>query len=61
MIILLLSSAGSVKVSSANAKEIVVEIFKKQFIPAQITIEQGDIVIWTNIEKRQYHNVWFSH
>ena len=61
MIILLLSSAGSVKVSSANAKEIVVEIFKKQLIPAQITIEQGDIVIWTNIEKRQYYNVWFSH
>jgi len=42
------------------AKEVVVEIFKKEFIPAEITIEQGDTVIWKNIEKRQYHNVWFK-
>lgn len=37
-----------------------VEIYKKKFIPAEITIEQGDKVIWQNIEKRQYHNVWFK-
>lgn len=55
MMILLLSSLGSV-----CAKEVVVEIFKKQFIPAQITVEQGDTVIWKNVEKRQYHNVWFK-
>ena len=42
------------------AKEVVVEIYKKKFIPAEITIEQGDTVIWKNIEKRQYHNVWFK-
>lgn len=42
------------------SKEIVVEVFKKQFIPAEITITQGDTVIWKNIEKRQYHNVWFK-
>ncbi|QBG36726.1 cupredoxin domain-containing protein [Litorilituus sediminis] len=42
------------------AKEVVVEIYKKEFIPAEITIEQGDTVIWKNIEKRQYHNVWFK-
>ena len=53
--ILLLCSLGPV-----NAKEVVVEIFKKQFTPAQITIGQGDTVIWKNIEKRQYHNVWFK-
>jgi len=53
--ILLLCTFGQV-----NAKEIVVEIFKKQFIPAEITVEQGDTVIWQNIEKRQYHNVWFK-
>lgn len=55
VIILLLSALGSV-----NAKEVVVEIFKKQFIPAEITIEAGDTVIWKNVEKRQYHNVWFK-
>jgi len=53
--ILLLCSLGQV-----IAKEVVVEIFKKQFIPAEITIEQGDTVIWQNVEKRQYHNVWFK-
>ena len=42
------------------AKEVVVEIYKKKFIPAKIVIEQGDTVIWKNIEKRQYHNVWFK-
>ncbi|SEL72594.1 Plastocyanin [Colwellia chukchiensis] len=47
-------------VGQAQGKEVVVEIFKKQFIPAQITVAQGDTVIWKNIEKRQYHNVWFK-
>ncbi|WNC72628.1 plastocyanin/azurin family copper-binding protein [Thalassotalea psychrophila] len=49
-------------VFSANlmAKDIVVEIYKKKFIPASVTIAPGDKVIWKNIEKRQYHNVWFK-
>jgi len=42
------------------SKEVVVEIYKMKFIPAEITIEQGDTVIWLNIEKRQYHSVWFK-
>lgn len=46
--------------SSVFATEHVVEIYKKKFIPAEITIEQGDTVIWKNIEKRQYHSVWFK-
>lgn len=45
---------------SAFAKEVVVEVYKKKFIPAHITIQAGDTVIWKNIEKRQYHNVWFK-
>ncbi|GHE83943.1 cupredoxin domain-containing protein [Thalassotalea profundi] len=44
-----------------SSKEIVVEIFKKEFIPADVKIIKGDTVIWKNIEKRQYHNVWFKH
>ena len=47
VIILLLGCLGSV-----NAREVVVEIFKKQFIPAEITVMQGDTVIWQNVEKR---------
>ncbi|MGB1198327.1 MAG: cupredoxin domain-containing protein [Thalassotalea sp.] len=42
------------------AKEVVVTIFKKAFTPANITINIGDTVIWKNVEKRQYHNVWFK-
>ena len=45
---------------SVYSKEIVVEIYKKKFIPAHITVNVGDTVIWKNIEKRQYHNVWFK-
>ncbi len=45
---------------SGNAKEVEVNIFKKKFIPAQITINVGDTVVWKNIEKRQYHSVWFK-
>jgi len=46
---------------SVYSKDIVVEIYKKKFIPAHITVNVGDTVIWKNIEKRQYHNVWFKH
>jgi len=42
------------------AKEVTIEIYKKKFMPAQITIVVGDTVTWKNIEKRQYHNVWFK-
>ena len=37
-----------------------VEIFKFKFLPAELTIEAGDTVRWTNKEKRQYHSVWFE-
>lgn len=46
--------------SGSIAKEHVVEIYKKKFIPAQIIVKVGDTVVWKNIEKRQYHNVWFK-
>lgn len=46
--------------SNVFAKEHVVEIYKKKYIPAEITIAKGDTVIWKNMEKRQYHNVWFK-
>lgn len=46
--------------TSVFSKEVVVEIIKKKFIPAEVIIEQGDTVVWKNIEKRQYHSVWFK-
>ncbi len=42
------------------AKEQVIEIYKMKFIPSEVTIEKGDTVTWRNIEKRQYHSVWFK-
>lgn len=37
-----------------------IDIKKFKFSPAEITIEVGDSIRWTNKEKRQYHNVWFE-
>lgn len=37
-----------------------IEIIKFKFSPAEITIEAGDTIRWTNKEKRQYHSVWFE-
>ncbi len=37
-----------------------VEIIKFKFQPQEITVKVGDIVRWTNREKRQYHSVWFE-
>ncbi len=37
-----------------------VDIIKFKFTPAEITINKGDKVVWTNKEKRQYHSVWFE-
>ncbi len=37
-----------------------VEIKKFQFIPQELTIKAGQTVRWTNMEKRQYHSVWFE-
>ena len=60
MKILLFILITVLSVFTVDSKEVVVEIYKKNFIPAQITIAKGDTVIWKNIEKRQYHNVWFQ-
>ena len=37
-----------------------ISIIKFKFSPAEITIEVGDTIRWTNKEKRQYHSVWFK-
>jgi len=51
-------SFASNVVSAAVQHEISIKKFK--FTPAEITIEVGDSIRWTNNEKRQYHSVWFE-
>ena len=41
-------------------KTVQVEILKFKFIPAEVTINKGDTIVWVNVEKRQYHSVWFE-
>ena len=46
--------------TAAIAGEVVeVEILKYAFVPAEITVKVGTTVRWVNMEKRQYHSVWF--
>lgn len=59
MLWVLLLSAVSIS-SLAYTAEIQVVIKKFKFIPAEITINKGDTVVWLNQEKRQYHSVWFE-
>jgi plastocyanin len=48
-------------VSGALAQEFVdIEIKEFLFTPPEVTVTQGTTVRWTNMEKRQYHNVWFE-
>ena len=56
----LLFSLLVISCQATFAKEVVVEIYKKQYRPTQVTVNKGDTVIWKNVEKRQYHNVWFK-
>ena len=56
---LLLSILGTgVHAAEPVAVEVAIKDFK--FLPAEITVKQGDRVRWTNREKRQYHSVWFE-
>lgn len=45
---------------AAEPGAVQVDIIKFKFTPAEITIDKGSKVIWTNREKRQYHSVWFE-
>ncbi len=46
--------------ATAQPKTIQIDILKFKFIPAEITINKGDTIVWVNQEKRQYHSVWFE-
>jgi|GEM_PF-1697832 len=37
-----------------------VDIKEFKFTPQHLEIKKGTTVIWRNLEKRQYHSVWFQ-
>lgn len=46
---------------STFAETVIVEIKKDQYGTEQpLTIKAGTTVKWVNMEKRQYHSVWFE-
>ena len=44
--------------ASEESLQVIIKNFK--FIPQDITIKRGETLIWKNLEKRQYHSVWFE-
>lgn len=56
-----LATTASLLLASVSFAEVVeVKTLKMRFIPEEVTINVGDTVRWVNIEKRQYHSVWFE-
>ncbi len=46
---------------SALAETIIIEIKESIFGDGNpVTVDVGDTVKWLNVEKRQYHSVWFE-
>ncbi len=51
----------SVSAISAFAETVIVEVKKDLFGAQQpLTVKVGTTVKWVNMEKRQYHSVWFE-
>ncbi|MEH6650860.1 MAG: plastocyanin/azurin family copper-binding protein [Motiliproteus sp.] len=46
--------------TSSLAETHTIEIKKMKFLTPELTIKLNDTVVWNNIEKRQYHSVWFE-
>lgn len=45
---------------SAQEPFAVVLMYQSTFCPADITVEQGASVRWSNVERRTSHSVWFE-
>jgi len=56
----LILAMASIMTTADQHPDAAVEILKFKFIPQEITIKAGDTIRWTNVEKRQYHSVWFE-
>ena len=57
---LLLLGALAAPLHAGGADPVVVNIIDFGFDPPALTVPKGTTVRWENIEKRQYHSVWFE-
>lgn len=61
LLFFMVACSTAVTQSTADVTTVVeVRMFKFKFVPEQVTVKPGTIVRWVNIEKRQYHSVWFE-
>ncbi|MCP4986007.1 MAG: plastocyanin [Colwellia sp.] len=64
LLICCVTACASVKLDSfaKSSKPVVVDVTIKKFkfIPEVLEVSKGQTVRWTNLEKRQYHSVWFE-
>lgn len=50
---------GAESGTTQAGSEVVIELRDYRFIPEEITVKIGTTVRWVNMEKRQFHNIWF--
>lgn len=56
-----LLSASLVSMSYAGAETVIVEVKDSKYGTEQpLVVKVGTTVKWLNVEKRQYHSVWFE-
>ena len=58
LVVALVIFSHNVFAGGTDAPLVTIKDFK--FIPQEITIKRGQTVSWDNLEKRQYHSVWFE-
>ncbi len=56
----LLPFAGAAADPKPAEGDVVIEVKDYKFIPDEITVKVGTTVRWVNLEKRQYHNIYFE-
>lgn len=50
---------GAQSVATNAGSEVLIELKDYRFIPEEVTVKVGTTVRWVNMEKRQFHNIWF--
>lgn len=46
--------------AETDGKIVAVLMYKDTFCPRRLTVRRGDVVRWTNVDRRTSHSVWFK-